>query len=260
MLAPFKSTSESTVTKRPAKEWLEIVDQHACGAEQGTWLEELVNDLGTRIPDWDLDEVHSWSDWPDREQHFPGTTANDIGIDNVGVRSDGALVAIQCKARSANLQLSVDDLGAFALVGLDDQWTERWVVSNAQFGPMLRQAIKRSPSRQMRLVDFVAPLRELAHEEQHGVWEDRELTEMQDEVVRSILRQFPEHAAKGRSDWNKGEARGHIVLPCGTGKTRIAYRISKELALDHDGGGGEWLLYSLHPSPWSHRSRKSSRN
>ncbi|MCY4007681.1 MAG: DEAD/DEAH box helicase family protein [Rhodobacteraceae bacterium] len=48
---------------------------------------------------------------------------------------------------------------------------------------------------------------------------------MQDEVVMNSVALLQEHAAKS----HEGRARGRIILPCGTGKSRIALRIIEEL-------------------------------
>ncbi|MCY3884204.1 MAG: DEAD/DEAH box helicase family protein [Gammaproteobacteria bacterium] len=215
--------------QRTASEWLQVIEQHLNDAGDGKWLEKLVCDLGPRIPDWDFQYVFNWKNWPEREKFVPGSSPVDLGIDNVGIRLDGSLVAIQCKARSGRAQLSINDLGTFIQNVADKRWKENWVVSNAQFGSNVAESNLRNESRPLKLVDFVAPVRELALEESLGVREDENLTAMQDEVVSAILSDLPSHAEKGHSGWNEGEARGHIVLPCGTGKTRIAYRISKEV-------------------------------
>lgn len=212
-----------------ANEWLRTIENYAEDAGDGLWLEDLICDVGSRIPDWDLQRVAHWEEWPDRQKHFPNSSSVDVGIDNVGIRSDGSLVAIQCKARSGGTELTVKDLGPFAMSTGNDIWSELWVVTNAQFSRGVREASLRSEPRPLKLVDFMEPVRALALEESIGFREDDQLTAMQDEVVDSVVTGLQNHAQKGRSEWNKGEARGHIVLPCGTGKTRVAYRVMKEL-------------------------------
>ena len=61
----------------------------------GTWLEELTATAGPHIREWDLAQAYQWGDWPDRDQHFPRTTNQDVGIDVVAVRrSDGEYIAM----------------------------------------------------------------------------------------------------------------------------------------------------------------------
>ena len=212
-----------------ANEWSQTMESYAEDAGDGKWLEQLVSDLGHRIPEWDLVKVFRWRDWPDRRRHFPNASHSDVGIDNVGIRSDGTFIAIQCKARSGNSELSVADLGPFALATGDDTWSELWVVSNSKFSRGVKEASLRSEARPIKLVDFVAPVRALALQESIGIADDHQLTLMQNRVVDCVLTGLRRHSQIGRREWNKGEARGHIVLPCGTGKTRVAYRVMKSL-------------------------------
>ena len=69
----------------------------------GTWLEDVTVQAGPHIKEWDIARCYPWSEWPDREKHFPNTSKQDIGTDAVGIRrSDGQHIAIQCKARQLN--------------------------------------------------------------------------------------------------------------------------------------------------------------
>ena len=217
------------MTNRNAAEWLQVINEHVEHAGDGKWLEQLICDLGHLFPEWGVKEIFAWEDWPERTERFPTSKSRDVGIDNVAVRDDGGFVAIQCKARAGNTELTVDDLGPFAMSAGDDSWVERWVVSNAQFSSGVKEANSRTESRPLKLIDFVEPVRKLALNQAIGYRDDKQLTEMQDTVVSKVLKELPNHAKTGRSCWNAEEARGHIVLPCGTGKTRVAYRVMKGL-------------------------------
>ncbi|MDE0309263.1 MAG: DEAD/DEAH box helicase family protein [Acidiferrobacterales bacterium] len=217
------------MSNRTATEWLRTIENHVEHAGDGLWLEELVCDLGDQILEWDLKEVFPWDEWPDRTRIFGSSSSVDVGIDIVGVKNDSSLVAIQCKARSSGRDLRVSDIAPFRMSAGDDKWSELWVVSNVQFSRGVREANLRSESKPLKLVDFVEPVRTLAYQEISGKKEDKELTNMQDEVVAKVLNGLKNHAKNGRSEWNCGEARGQIVMPCGTGKTRVAYRVMKEI-------------------------------
>ena len=39
----------------------------------GKWLESLTVDAGPHIKEWDIGRCWSWSEWPARETHFPGS-------------------------------------------------------------------------------------------------------------------------------------------------------------------------------------------
>ena len=219
--------------KRSAHEWLKLIEQHAENAGDGKWLEDLICDVGPDIPEWDFVKVEHWADWQDREKVFPISKPRDVGIDNVGTRGDGSYVAIQCKARRAESpnDLTNVDLGSFTQTAADQVWVERWVVSNAQFSAGIKESNARNEARPLKLVDFLQPVRTLAAAVE---FDDAELTEMQDEAVTCALRHLNRHSKIGRRDWNPGEARGHLVMPCGTGKTRVAYRVMKGLAKNNE--------------------------
>ena len=119
-----------------------------------------------------------WEEWKNRNKHFPDSSSLDVGIDNVGIRLDGSLVAIQCKARSSGADLMVKDLGSFAMSTGDDKWSELWVITNTRFSRGVREAILRSESRPLKLVDFIEPVRALALQESIGVKEDNQLALM----------------------------------------------------------------------------------
>ncbi len=63
--------------------------------------------------------------------------------------------------------------------------------------------------------------------------EDRRQTKscMQDEAIAASVRTLREHAESDSGGLPEGQARGKIILPCGTGKTRISLRIVEELTL-----------------------------
>ena len=52
---------------------------------------------------------------------------------------------------------------------------------------------------------------------------------MQDEAVATAIRVLQDHVQKDSGGLPAGQARGKIILPCGTGKTRISLRIVEEL-------------------------------
>ena len=53
---------------------------------------------------------------------------------------------------------------------------------------------------------------------------------MQNEAVNNAVRILKKHVKTNSSGIPKGEARGRIILPCGTGKTRISMRIVEEMS------------------------------
>ena len=214
---------------KTAQEWLEEIERHADHGGDGKWLELLVCDLGPKIIPWDFEKVYLWQDWPGHPEYFPNKSHLDVGIDNVGVRRDGSLVAIQCKAKGKGNHLTKDDVMRFTSAATSTHWVERWIISNASFSAKVKSMLQLDTDRPVKVVDFVNPTRELALRDVRPLREDEELTSMQNEAVNKIVKLLPEHAQNSRPEWNPGESRGHIVMPCGTGKTRVSYRVMMEL-------------------------------
>ena len=212
-----------------AHQWLSVINKHLDDAGDGKWLEKLVCQMGPRIVPWDFEKVYSWKDWPGDPKYFPEKHSPDIGIDNVGVRADGSYVAIQCKARAAGKSLSKKDIKDFTSVATSVHWAERWIVTTAKVTKNVSSMLLLDPERPVKLVDYVNPIKELVQSTDRPLREDNELTAMQNEAVAQIVKLLKEHAKHSRPEWNPGEARGHIVMPCGTGKTRVSYRVMKEL-------------------------------
>jgi len=226
-------------------EVLRVADQVAHKPTDGKWLEAATVLGGPLIRDWDLAECYLWSTWPDRAKYFPETTEQDIGIDAIGIRrSDGRHVAIQCKSRQLDDRgvggnITKEETDTFAAVSASDFWAERWIVTNGA-GRLSNQAIQMySMIRPIKLVNLVSDLRnqpstggveDCPHCANPGDTELRQSKScMQDDAVNQSVRLLREHAESNSGGLPVGQARGRIILPCGTGKTRISLRIVEEL-------------------------------
>lgn len=214
----------------------------------GKWLERRTVEAAPFIREWDIETAWLWGDWPRRASEFPNSTKLDVGIDVVAVRrSDGAHIAIQCKSRQLDKNgrgdsINSEEIGKFALPSGSDFWAENWIVTNGanEFASGAVQAIsiRRKP---IKLVNITAAL-----ESQHASWasydeycahcedpEDPDAVQtkscMQREAISDSVRLLRAHADSDSGGSPKGEARGRIILPCGTGKTRISLRIVEEL-------------------------------
>ena len=79
---------------------LETLENAKSEPTGGKWLECLTAQMAPYIKEWDISHCWTWAEWPDRERLLPETTSQDNGIDAVAIdRSNGSLVAIQCKSR-----------------------------------------------------------------------------------------------------------------------------------------------------------------
>ena len=232
-------------TQNVISEALGIATEMNPQATDGTWLEDLTVQVGIHIREWDIDRCYHWSDWPEREDIFPASTKQDVGIDAVAIRGD-EYVAIQCKARKLDehgdgAPIEKGETDKFASASADDFWAERWIVTNGN-SPVSNNAqqVLSMTSKPIKLVDITNDLlqqqsaptdEECPHcaPNPDGEWRPRTKSCMQSEAISESVRILEEHAQSDSGGLPVGEARGKIILPCGTGKTRISLRIIEQL-------------------------------
>lgn len=213
----------------------------------GKWLENLTVEASPHIKEWDIERCYLWSEWPEREGRFPGTTHQDVGIDAVGIRrSDGEHIAIQCKSRRLDehgrgADIPKADIDKFANASAGDLWAERWVVTNGdnRLGGNTLQVVSMH-TKPIKMVNVASDLtqqqanftaEECPHCERNPEGEERRQSKscMQTEAIAEAVRILREHEHSESGGLPIGQARGKIILPCGTGKTRISLRIVEEL-------------------------------
>ncbi len=213
----------------------------------GKWLEDLTIEVASLIPDWDIEECWSWSNWTKLSEDFK--SSRDLGIDAVGRRrGDGGLVAIQCKSRQlddrgAGNPITKKEIDSFSSLSSGREWKERWVVTHGEVD-LAKNALdsvpKENPIRQVHILkDIQQQLSDWSPcYEERGANDDGEVIQtrssMQDEAVNRAVNGLRANVEAESGGLPKGRARGRIVLPCGTGKTRIALRIVEELT-EEDG-------------------------
>ena len=213
----------------------------------GKWLENLTAAVGPYIKEWDITQCWTWTEWPERETAFPGSTNQDIGIDVVAVRrSDGRHVAIQCKSRRLEKGIPVaiqkSELDSFANASSNPFWAERWLVANGEAPFSLQAEQARSMAgvdRPIKPVNIHADLlsqsggqdeQPCPHCQPDAPETARQTKQcMQDEAVAAAVRVLQDHVQSDSGGLPTGQARGKVILPCGTGKTRISLRIVEEL-------------------------------
>ena len=94
----------------------------------GDLLEQLVEDAATSIR-WELRRCWSYKAWPARADH--NLPPHEDGIDLVAEKTDGDLVAIQCKARS-NGNVTPTHIQKFAGKANPKIFNERWLVATTE--------------------------------------------------------------------------------------------------------------------------------
>ena len=65
-------------------------------SEKGRWFENLVARVLGENPEYEVEEIHRWADWPQREE-LAGLDGRDWGVDLVARHRNGGWIAIQCK-------------------------------------------------------------------------------------------------------------------------------------------------------------------
>ncbi len=226
----------------------ETLQQFSFQATDGMWLEDLTVEVAPFLRDWDIDGIDPWADWSARSDYFPFTTAQDVGIDLVARRrSDGRLIAIQCKARKLELdgtggEIGKNEISKFGHPAGNELFAELWLVTNGASAPSEHalQAIQIG-GKPIKVVNLWADLSAevAATSDAPTVADDcphcsdpeaiQTRNCMQREAVTNSVRILQEHAETHSGGLPRGQARGRIILPCGAGKTRIALRIVEKL-------------------------------
>ena len=243
-----KETMETSTTQDIIETAIKKTAEMNPQETDGEWLEVVTVESGPYIKEWDIAECWHWDEWPDREIHFPNTTKLDIGIDAVAARrNDGKYIAIQCKSRRLDdegrgASINNNEIAKFAAASASDFWAERWVVTNGD-NPLASGAAQSASmhAQPLKLVNITNDLHqqrqanaaseECEHCQPNPDGDERLQTKscMQNEAVANSVRILREQERSESGGLPMGEARGRIILPCGTGKTRISLRVIEEL-------------------------------
>ena len=234
-------------------EAIKIVVEMSSQETGGKWLEEVTVKAAPHIKEWDVAECWLWDEWPEREKHFPNSTKQDIGIDVVAKRKDGEHIAIQCKARKLDEQgagnpIASGEIDKFVGASANSFWAELWLVTNGANSLSPNAQSKAGMSDKDRPIKMVNIRADLDAQQKKFDDEDRAASEhlrplenpedanavqtkncMQKQAIAQSVRILKEHAQSNSGGLPIGQARGRIILPCGTGKTRISLRIVEEL-------------------------------
>ncbi|MDE2892406.1 MAG: DEAD/DEAH box helicase family protein, partial [Chloroflexota bacterium] len=231
--------SQSASSERILDVALEKIAQTSPLQTDGKWLEYLTRDCAPLIADWDVSHAWLWQEWPDRAKHYPRKT--DLGADVVARRaSDGALIAIQCKSRQLNehghgAPINTGEIDRFIAFSAEPLWSERWVVVNGAVKISDNAIDTARSTKPLKRIDIESDIRKqkdmarptgpepCPHCDGSGVRRTRDC--MQEEAIGTSAALLQEHAKANGSS----KARGRIILPCGTGKSRIALRIVERL-------------------------------
>ena len=190
-------------------------------AEKGQWFENLFAQLARTEPEFELEGVWRWAQWPERKR-LTGLSGQDIGVDLVALHRDGTWIAIQCKCYAATHHVTKADVQSFLAGSLQEVFGLRWIVTTSRWG---RTAEKLIQDTNVRRVDFRSyrDRRVTAKEVKRPV---REPWGLQQEAIDDVLQGLEHHD------------RGRLIMACGTGKTFTALRIAERFVPD-----GEAILF-----------------
>ena len=229
---------------------LDVIGAHREEAGDGRWLETLARDVAPHLTEWQIEQAWTWAEWPERVATLgKDSRADDDGIDVVAKRKDGGLVAIQCKARGRTEQgregtVTGDDVNEFIAATGNPAWAERWMVTTAQPSGHVLQKLGplADPEKPIRWVVISEAIgRELTLRNTGGEWAADPRTAMQEDAIERTLKGLEALRGARHPGWEQDESRGKTIMPCGTGKTRVGYEVSRRTA-------GEGLTVVMAPS------------
>ena len=193
-------------------------------AEKGRWFEQLFMRVALQEPEFEIEEIWRWPDWPEREA-LTGLDGRDIGIDLVARRTSGEWVAIQCKCYDDRHVLGKGGIDKFLGGSQQPVFRLRWIVATCRWGPNAERAIGNAHPR-ITQVDFRQYLN-VQVEEEDASRPVQEPWPLQAEAIEDAVTGLAHHD------------RGRLIMACGTGKTFTALRIAEEIVED-----GERILFA----------------
>ena len=186
-------------------------------SEKGRWFERLFMRMAMQQPEFEIDGIWRWPDWPER-MVLTGLDGRDIGIDLVARRTTGEWVAVQCKCYDERQTLGKGHIDKFLGGSQHPIFRLRWIVATCRWGPIAERAIQIAHP-QITQIDF----REYLH-----------LQVEERDAKRPVQKPWPlqadaiEDAVEGLSNHD----RGRLVMACGTGKTFTSLRIAEQVVAD----------------------------
>ncbi len=232
------SPQDEIVRSAKIRDALEEIERTSPNPTDGKWLERLTAECAPLLAEWDVGHAWMWDNWPDRETHYPDTP--DIGADVVAQRkNDGKLIAIQCKSRKLDdhgrgADIRKQEFNGFLDFSSPELWAERWlvVIGATNLGTNAAKVLGQNPVKPVKHVNIESDLRKQLDWDQ-AVGEDSfaegEVLESRDDMQRRAIDKCVSKLRKWAHDSETGRARGRLILPCGTGKSRIALRIIEAL-------------------------------
>ncbi|MCY4659576.1 MAG: DEAD/DEAH box helicase family protein [Acidobacteria bacterium] len=210
------------------REALREIESHADDCGDGKWFERLVQTHGPTVRHWNVDAVYRWEEWPKRTTVFPDSSPDDVGIDLVAEDTAGErLIAIQCKARREGSAIRLEEVEGFLAAATVPEFNEAWIVGTTVASGGLREQLNNRGLTKVRCLRIQDALLQSAQAADDAGPDPRD--DIQNRVIDASLQGLENVRGRTHKGWRASDARGRIVMPCGTGKTRVGYRIAREL-------------------------------
>ena len=211
--------------RRSAKEILARIRTNSRDeSEKGRWFEQLFMRVALQEPEFEVDGIWRWPDWPEREK-VTGLDGRDIGIDLVARRNTGEWVAVQCKCYDEKHTLNKGEIDKFLGGSQHEAFRLRWVVATCSWGPNAEKAIQHA-NPQVAQIDFREYL-DTTVEERGTKRPVQDPWPLQIDAIADTVAGLSNHD------------RGRLVMACGTGKTFTALRVAEQVFED-----GARILYA----------------
>lgn len=216
------TTQQATLDLRPSERVGDVlgrIRREASGeAEKGRWFEHLFMATVRDNAEFDVADVWRWRDWPERER-LTGLDGRDHGIDLVARQKDGTVVAIQCKCYAEDAVIGKPAIDSFLNESARPAFGLRWIVSTCRWNSAAERAIAEREPRVAR-IDFLEFLD----------LRIRELRQPEERQPKPLQQRAIDAAYDGLV--TQGNARGKLVMACGTGKTFTALRLAERIVPD----------------------------
>lgn len=201
----------------PAGEWLRRIRQNSrTEVEKGQWFENLFARLARNEPEFELEGIWRWAEWPERER-LTGLSGQDVGVDLVAKHQDGSWTAVQCKCYEPSYRVTKADVQSFLAGSQHEVFALRWIVATSRWGGVAERIIQRT---NIRRIDF-------------RNYHDRLITDKLERPVRepwALQREAIENVLAGLDHHD----RGRLIMACGTGKTFTALRVAEDFVPDSE--------------------------
>ena len=166
-----------------------------------------------------IKKVWHWKDWPGRPDKEP-----DIGIDLVAQTHDGDHWAIQVKCYAESTTVTKADMDSFLAASSKPQYTYRLLITTTNsIAPNALKAMKDQS------IDVGTIIR--ADLDQAGLdWPASPKSLTSKKYKRKTLRPHQKKAVRDVAKGFEDNARGQMIMACGTGKTIAALGVHEQLA------------------------------